>query len=280
MSPGSEAVAPARNPFPFKHKPNTLDRDRIVVPAGWDSWGKIGVMREGFDAKQWGEAWERDLDTTGEVADDLGAKKLYAAVVPNRGTKVCFVRSSPWLYFMQLYFRQQTQLPPFNNPMPEQAFLAKNYDENAKKPDRDPRDTFRNPTDLTAGIASIVGPMGSSSLNLPTEERALSDMEVGIGGTNPGAAGDAARRMQGRAAGRPPSSMLSSVSTTPALGRQPVSPTVPGSPSPTVGQTQHEVLQNFFQSLLTSKDRPAAAGSASSTRKPSAQKPNGVEEGA
>ena len=50
-----------RNPFPFVHKPNTLDRDRIVVPGGWDSWGKIVVLRDGFDAKAWGEAWLRDL---------------------------------------------------------------------------------------------------------------------------------------------------------------------------------------------------------------------------
>ena len=30
-------AAPVRNPFPFVHKPNTLDHDGIVVPAGWDS---------------------------------------------------------------------------------------------------------------------------------------------------------------------------------------------------------------------------------------------------
>ena len=30
-----------RSRFPFVHKPNTPDRDRIVVPAGWVSWGKI-----------------------------------------------------------------------------------------------------------------------------------------------------------------------------------------------------------------------------------------------
>ena len=30
-------AAPARNPFPFVHKSNILDGDRIVVPGGWDS---------------------------------------------------------------------------------------------------------------------------------------------------------------------------------------------------------------------------------------------------
>jgi dynein light intermediate chain 1 len=49
-----------RNPFPFVHKSNTLDCDRIIVPAGWDSWGQIAVLRDG---NAWGEAWERDLSS-------------------------------------------------------------------------------------------------------------------------------------------------------------------------------------------------------------------------
>ena len=85
------AAAPARNPFPFLHKPNTLDRDRIVVPAGWDSWGKIVVLRDGFDAKAWGEAWEHDLPSDSGVDDggsEAGARKQYAALVQDQGPKV------------------------------------------------------------------------------------------------------------------------------------------------------------------------------------------------
>lgn len=89
---GSEAPAPVRNPFPFQHKPNALDRDRIVVPVGWDSWGKISVLRDGFDAKTWGEAWERDLDRD-EAETEPGAKKMYAALVPDQGAKVRILES-------------------------------------------------------------------------------------------------------------------------------------------------------------------------------------------
>lgn len=84
----TEGAAPIRNPFLFPHKPNTLDRDRIVVPAGWDSWGKIAVLRDGFDAKAWGEAWEHDLDPSEEEAGESSAKKLYAGLVEDRGVKV------------------------------------------------------------------------------------------------------------------------------------------------------------------------------------------------
>lgn len=86
----ADPVASQRNPFPFTEKPNTLDRDRIVVPSGWDSWGKIGVLREGFDAKSWGEACDRDMDSNPEEVQgsEPGAKVLYATLVPDRGVKV------------------------------------------------------------------------------------------------------------------------------------------------------------------------------------------------
>ncbi|KAF8888014.1 ribonuclease H-like domain-containing protein [Infundibulicybe gibba] len=48
--------APTRNPFPFMHKPNTLDRDRIVVPAGLGSWGEIGALGDRFEARVWDKA--------------------------------------------------------------------------------------------------------------------------------------------------------------------------------------------------------------------------------
>jgi dynein light intermediate chain 1 len=186
------------------------------VPAGWDSWGKIAVLRDGFDAKAWGEAWERDLSSDAgiDLDDEAGARKLYAALVQDQGPK-------------------PTPLPPLNNPTPEQAFLAKNYDENARRADRDPRGIFRTPTDASAPpSAGLVGPLGSSSFSLPTVERALAEMEGSGAGASLGGLG------LGRRAGAP---------TSPILG---------SAPSP----TQHEVLQNFFKSLLNSKDRAASPG--------------------
>ena len=89
MVTSSEIQAPVRRMFPFTHKPNTLDRDRIVVPAGWDSWGKISILRDGFDAKMWGEAWERDLvSEEGQASGETSARKAYAHLVPDRGPKV------------------------------------------------------------------------------------------------------------------------------------------------------------------------------------------------
>lgn len=84
----SEVAAPPRNPFVFEHKPNALDRDKIVIPAGWDSWGKIAVLRDGFDAKLWGEAWENDLDHSDDSDGTAHAQRLYASLVPDMSRKV------------------------------------------------------------------------------------------------------------------------------------------------------------------------------------------------
>ena len=92
-----------------------------------------------------------------------------------------------------------------------QAFLGNN-NENSNKPDHDPRGALRNPNESVA--AGIVGPMGSRSFSLPNIERSLTEMEGGVGGAGGGTAalgmsvsGDAARKLGGRATGRPLSTL-------------------------------------------------------------------------
>lgn len=94
VASGAEPPAPVRNLFPFTQKPNYLDRDRIIVPAGWDSWGKITIMREEFEARIWSDAWERDLESDDGPPSD-GAKALFSALVPDQGTKVAMPPSGP-----------------------------------------------------------------------------------------------------------------------------------------------------------------------------------------
>jgi hypothetical protein len=78
--PSSSENAVGRNMFPFTQKPNALDRDQIRIPAGWDTWGKIGVLRGGFDCRGWGDAWEYDLDSK-ESENPSGAKVMYKKLV-------------------------------------------------------------------------------------------------------------------------------------------------------------------------------------------------------
>jgi dynein light intermediate chain 1 len=45
---------------PLKH--NVIDRDKVVVPPNWDSWGKIRVLRDGFDVETVNRGWSLDIE--------------------------------------------------------------------------------------------------------------------------------------------------------------------------------------------------------------------------
>lgn len=42
-------------------KHNVIDRDRVLIPPNWDSWGKIRVLREGFDVEGISRGWSIDI---------------------------------------------------------------------------------------------------------------------------------------------------------------------------------------------------------------------------
>jgi dynein light intermediate chain 1, cytosolic len=59
---------------PLKH--NVIDRDKVVLPPNWDSWGKIRVLREGFDVEGVNQGWSIDIEESLETATDVAAKGL------------------------------------------------------------------------------------------------------------------------------------------------------------------------------------------------------------
>lgn len=91
--PDDEPPAPSSTRFPFPHRANVLDRDAVLVPVGWDSWGKINVLREGFDTARVNRAWDVSLARVNEEdeGDDReGIEDLWEAMIPNteRGPRV------------------------------------------------------------------------------------------------------------------------------------------------------------------------------------------------
>ncbi len=55
---------------PLKH--NVIDRDKVVLPPNWDSWGKIRVLREGFDVEGVNQGWSVDIDEFVVDTNDQG----------------------------------------------------------------------------------------------------------------------------------------------------------------------------------------------------------------
>ncbi|KAF8303395.1 hypothetical protein DL93DRAFT_2127394 [Clavulina sp. PMI_390] len=117
-------------PFLFTSTPTTLDRDRILVPAGWDSWGKIAVLMDGFDASR-SEAWERDLNADGEQELPRGGARALFREIIGEDTNC--------------------PLPAMVTTDPEQSFLQHHFDLLSK--DRDPHQQFRQPPPSSASAA-------------------------------------------------------------------------------------------------------------------------------
>ena len=49
-------------------KHNVVDRDKILIPPNWDSWGKIRVLREGFDVEGISKGWSIDIQQSPSLA--------------------------------------------------------------------------------------------------------------------------------------------------------------------------------------------------------------------
>lgn len=71
--------------YPFKLKAQVVERDAVLVPAGWDSWGKLRVLREGFDCDAVNQGWEADMDavTDRQQPSSHGARGNYEDIIHN-----------------------------------------------------------------------------------------------------------------------------------------------------------------------------------------------------
>ncbi|ORX87357.1 dynein light intermediate chain [Basidiobolus meristosporus CBS 931.73] len=72
--------------FPFNTRAQVVERDLVIVPSGWDSWGKIKVLRDGFDCELVSKGFEKDLhgdENDPDSAEDIGAKVYFESIVKN-----------------------------------------------------------------------------------------------------------------------------------------------------------------------------------------------------
>ena len=78
-------------------KPNYIERDKILIPPNWDSWGKIRPLREGTDLEAISDAWSVeiqgqpvvDLDLTSPEPEstDQSAVFLYESTLPHSSSQ-------------------------------------------------------------------------------------------------------------------------------------------------------------------------------------------------
>lgn len=67
-------------------KHNVIDRDKILIPPNWDSWGKIRILREGFDMETIANAWSVEVQSPPEAEFDASTTKPVANANANPET--------------------------------------------------------------------------------------------------------------------------------------------------------------------------------------------------
>ncbi|SGY37841.1 BQ5605_C003g01898 [Microbotryum silenes-dioicae] len=257
------AVGSALKAFPFNHRANVVDREEVLVPSGWDSWGKIRVLRDRFDPEAFSRAWDDDVRSgLGEVSTRGGAVAMYEDIVVDVDED-----------------SQPTRVVTNHvEAMDEQDFLKPHYETLQADRVKDPRAAFAaRPGDSGAmnGMSneggfggSVVGPMSSAVLSLPSVERALGGGGGGAEGL--GSEGDnvSARLAkmvqkdsgQGSAEARGSALPSSGMTSPTSLGNAGAS-SLPSGTGATAGG-QNEVLANFFQSLLAARSSTTPSGGA------------------
>ncbi|KAI9482767.1 MAG: dynein light intermediate chain-domain-containing protein [Benjaminiella poitrasii] len=243
--------------YPFKLKAQVVERDAVLVPAGWDSWGKIRVLREGFDCEGVHQGWDVDMDavTDRQQPGPHGARGNYEDIIQNPNSKE----------------QPLTNIPPPVTCEDEQAFLERHFEtlqHGVELPSR--KGTGAIPTTRP----SVVGPLGVSSATFDLmrsgddrrHKDALTDSSLKLSSsssTNMSKMSSGVTSTTGSGLPTIDTSMNNSnASAGPLSANQPGSATTGNSGSGVGGAgPSHEVLANFFQSLLVKK---ASSGTSSS----------------
>ncbi|KAJ1982136.1 hypothetical protein H4R34_001815 [Dimargaris verticillata] len=267
-----------RKPVAFPHRAHVVERDVVLVPAGWDSWAKVQILRDGYDCQALFDGWDQDLTARKEKqatasidasanADarmaDESAVRVFAEVIPNPHagnpglTIANTVRAEDDQVFLDQLYRNQQQssadsaqgsLPPPPVHVATTLSTVTDHDGHTRALDA-----------VTAASAHLMGSDGLfasthakdgvSNGSLATED--LSAKLARMAKLRDAAAAAAA-------AGTPLSATTTATDATPDA-RQSSSSSASGLSGVL---SQKEFYANYFQSLLSRKPSTSSPGSA------------------
>ncbi|BFZ63876.1 hypothetical protein YB2330_005013 [Saitoella coloradoensis] len=197
-------------------KANVIARDAVVIPFGWDSWGKIRVLREGFDLEGVHAGWAIDLKEDRNDTE-AGAIEIYEDVIkdPKQASSAVLALGTS---------------DSITHCAAEQDFLTEQLKILEKKASES-KEAPSSASQMSASSnVSYTTALGSVSFNVGGIQVDADDVDERL------------RRLKDRKSLKPSSSEV----------------TLDGIDG---SKAQTEVLQNFFNSLLTKKaNKPTTSG--------------------
>ncbi|KAJ3171718.1 hypothetical protein HDU88_007798 [Geranomyces variabilis] len=236
----STANATFKSPYGPPMKPQVVERDNVFVPAGWDSWGKINILRTGFDCA----AIAHDSDLNGNNAHEASPPTaIYQSVIAVPPVQKLYT-SEPAVVaeneqtFLERHLEllQNTTGSPGPSSSSDPSRGVKTPTSPSPAPSDEPRASKTSKSKDSASTSNREKIKSPNSADFPLPASLISSNAVS------------------RAAG--------------AIGAS-AGAAVGGSGAGGVSASQNEVLANFFQSLLQKKVPPpgpgAPVGTSSST---------------
>ncbi|CAO3600452.1 unnamed protein product [Absidia cylindrospora] len=231
----------ATKTYPYLIKAQVVERDGVAVPSGWDSWGKIRVLRDGFDCEAVNQGWDADMESLldRQPHSAHGARGIYEEAITSLDTE-----------------EQPLNIPPTVTCEDEQIFLERHFETLQRASDG----PSRQGTGATVTARpSVVGPLGVSSATMDL-------MRVGADKD-----GDATIRTTRSKDDKMVNKGPNPIQTNPSVigatsgASSPLGQGVGASGAGGAGGASNEVLANFFQSLLSKK---AASGGSPTSASP------------
>lgn len=213
-------------------KHNVIEREKILIPPNWDSWGKIRVIREGFDVEGVSKNWSEDIAAPAGEESKLsqGSNKvlqLYESTITDpQATRKAAAKKEPEL---------EVVVPPW------QQFMLAQQEELARLTAEDEKtDSSVMSTGSTFSTTTADTPLSTRDRMAPQ----IGPVEVNVGGIQVNA-DDMAKRLQDHAKREASSSQGKDGSASTPKGK------AEGADMSTPEmKAQNERLQNFFSDLL------------------------------
>ncbi|CAB4486647.1 dynein light intermediate chain [Rhizophagus irregularis] len=223
-----------KSAFAFNIKANYVERDRVLVPAGSDSWRVIKFLKEGFDCNELLQGWNLDMGEKSSSEEDTGekisARKVYEEEIIAHED-------------LDKPLSVQTTIEAED----EQEFFQRHFD------------TLQRANSERPPPPSVVGPMAAPSYSYGDIGADIPDLDNSL----PKAPPRTSPNPQVKNPLQPPNTTITNGTTAPPSNGSAPNP----NPNPSQNNNQNEVLANFFQNLL-SKKTTTTGPSATSSNEP------------
>ncbi|KPI42570.1 Cytoplasmic dynein 1 light intermediate chain 2 [Cyphellophora attinorum] len=250
-------------------KPNYIEREKILIPPNWDSWGKIRPLREGTDLEAISEAWTVEIQTSPEDEPNLDSSQpttetdtavsVYESTLPQPLAATATQQSTTQ--------EDETPLATVQEFLASQLTILESLKADDEKAARKAASSTTSRRIATTGTSSI-----TSSSDAGRMADQIGPYQINVNGIDFDAE-EATRRLKEREAERNAAAAAAAVDDAP-VQQTPVSratATGSGVSTPTrrtgaaasgageEGKASNEAMSAFFQNLIK-KDRRTPAG--------------------